>query len=99
MKYKKYKYKYINKSFFKFYKKLGGALDIMKYYTVNKIEGNYATLQNIYTHKISEIKTSKLPPFLSDGDILKKSGLTYEFDFQKTTEIKKSLNRELNYIS
>lgn len=83
----------------KFIKILGGALDKMKYYAVDRIEGDYAILENTYTHKTCEVKTSKLPPFLDDGDVLKKSGLTYEFDFHKTNELKKEVKEVKEYIN
>lgn len=82
-----------------FIKILGGALDNMKYYAVDRIEGDYAILENTYTHKMYEVKTSKLPPFLSDGDILKKSGLIYEFDYQKTNATKRELQETKEYIN
>lgn len=63
----------------------------MQYFSVDRQEGKYTILQNTYNHKIYEVKTSKLPPFLNDGDILKKSGFNYEFDLQKTNEIKSKM--------
>ena len=83
----------------KFIKKLGGALEQMQYFSVDRQEGKYTILQNTYTHKIYEVKTSKLPPFLNDGDILKKSGFNYEFDLQKTNEIKSKMKNLIKNAS
>lgn len=63
----------------------------MKLFSVDKREGNYTILRNTDTQKIYEVKTSKLPPFLNNGDIIKKVGFSYEFDFQKTNELKENL--------
>lgn len=82
-----------------FIKKLGGALEQMQYFSVDRQEGKYTILQNTYTHKIYEVKTSKLPPFLNDGDILKKSGFNYEFDLQKTNEIKSKMKNLMKNAS
>lgn len=62
----------------------------MKYFSVDRKEGQYTILQNTVTKKMYEIKTSKLPPFLNDGDILKKIGFNYEFDYQKTKRTSRS---------
>ncbi len=68
---------------------LGGVLNKMRYFAVDRKEGKYTILQNTETHKIYEVKSSKLPPFLKDGDIVKKVGFnSYEFDLMKTNEIK-----------
>lgn len=80
-----------------FVKKLGGTLEKMKYFSVDRTEGKYTILQNISTQKMYEVKTSSLPPFLNDGDILKKVGFNnYEFDFQKTKEIQREMNQKMN---
>ena len=70
----------------------------MKYYAVDRTEGDYTILQNMFNHKIYEVKTSKLPPFLEDGDILKKEGLYYEFDFHKTSQLKKQSQSKMNEL-
>lgn len=59
----------------------------MKFFSVAKREGQYTILKNTDTQKTYEVKSSKLPPFLNNGDIIKKVGFTYEFDFQRTKEI------------
>lgn len=79
-----------------FLKKLGGTLENMKYFSVDRKEGQYTILQNTVTKKMYEIKTSKLPPFLNDGDILKKIGFNYEFDFQKTRELQEAMRQKMN---
>lgn len=81
-----------------FIKKLGGALEQMQYFSVDRQEGNFTILQNTYTHKKYEIKTSKLPPFLNDGDILKKSGFNYEFDLSKTNELKSKMKNKMENL-
>lgn len=68
----------------------------MKYFSVDRKEGQYTILQNTVTKKMYEIKTSKLPPFLNDGDILKKIGFNYEFDFQKTRELQETMRQKMN---
>ena len=68
----------------------------MKYFSVDRKEGQYTILQNTVTKKMYEIKTSKLPPFLNDGDILKKIGFNYEFDFQKTRELQEAMRQKMN---
>lgn len=60
----------------------------MQYYSVDSQDGDYTILENTETHKTHQVKTSKLPPFVSSGDILKKSGLKYEFDLKRTNEEK-----------
>ena len=35
----------------------------MKYFAVDRTEGKYTILQETQTHKIYEVKSSKLPPF------------------------------------
>lgn len=78
---------------------LGGALNTMKYFAVDRTEGKYTILQETQTHKIYEVKSSKLPPFLKDGDIVKKIGFnTYEFDFAKTNEIKNQVKEVYNNL-
>ena len=82
-----------------FVKKLGGTLEKMKYFSVDRTEGKYTILQNISTQKMYEVKTSSLPPFLNDGDILKKVGFNnYEFDFQKTKEIQREVREKMNKV-
>lgn len=81
-----------------FLQKLGGSLENMKYFSVDRQEGDYTILQNILTKKIFEVKTSKLPPFLNDGDILKKIGFNYEFDFQKTKELQREVREKMNKV-
>lgn len=81
-----------------FIKNLGGVLEKMQYFSVDRQEGQYTILQNTYTHKIYEVKTSKLPPFLNDGDILKKSGFNYEFDLQKTNEHKAKIEKSIKKL-
>mgnify|MGYP001026098145 FL=1 len=79
--------------------KLGGALNTMKYFAVDRKEGKYTILQDTQTHKLYEVKSSKLPPFLKDGDIVKKIGFnTYEFDFFKTNETKNQIKETYNNI-
>ena len=39
---------------------LGGALNKMKYFAVDRTEGKYTILQETQTHKIYEVKSSKL---------------------------------------
>ena len=85
-----------NNSNSEFNKILGGALERMKYFVVDRQEGNYTILENAYNHKTYEVKTSILPPFFNDGDVLKKSGFNYEFDFQKTNELKKNIKNTMN---
>ena len=63
----------------------------MKFFSVSKRNGPYTVLKNTNTQKTYEVKSSKLPPFLNTGDIIKKVGFTYEFDFQKTKELKENL--------
>lgn len=58
----------------------------MKFYSVDSQDGNYTILENTKTHKTLQVKTSKLPPFVTSGDILRKSGFKFEFDLQKTNE-------------
>ena len=65
----------------------------MKFFSVDRRNGNYTILKDTNSQKTFEIKSSKLPPFLDNGDIVKKVGLNYEFDFQKTRE----LNLKNNY--
>lgn len=68
---------------------LGGVLNKMKYFAVDRKEGIYTILENTQTHKLYEVKSSQLPPFLKDGDIVKKVGFSnYEFDLAKTNEAK-----------
>lgn len=81
-----------------FIKTLGGALEQMQYFSVDRQEGKYTILENTYTHKTYEVKTSKLPPFLNDGDILKKSGFNYEFDLQKTNEQKSKIKKQMENL-
>jgi hypothetical protein len=78
---------------------LGGALNKMKYFAVDRTEGKYTILQETQTHKIYEVKSSKLPPFLKDGDIVRKIGFnTYEFDFAKTNETKSQVKEVYNNL-
>lgn len=78
---------------------LGGALNTMKYFAVDRTEGKYTILQDTQTHKLHEVKSSKLPPFLKDGDIVKKIGFnTYEFDFFKTNEAKNQIKETYNNL-
>ena len=49
---------------------LGGVLNKMKYFAVDRKEGIYTILENTQTHKLYEVKSSQLPPFLKDGDIV-----------------------------
>lgn len=81
-----------------FIKRLGGTLKKMKYFSVDRTEGKYTILQNLSTQKMHEVKTSSLPPFLNDGDILKKVGFSYEFDFQKTREIQRDMQQKMNEL-
>lgn len=81
-----------------FIKNLGGTLEKMKYFSVDRTEGKYTILQNLSTQKMHEVKTSSLPPFLNDGDILKKVGFNYEFDFQKTREIQREMQQKMNEL-
>lgn len=87
-----------NNSNSNFIKTLGGIIENMQYFIVDRQEGEYTILQNKQTNKIYEIKTSKLPPFLNDGDILKKSGFKYEFDLQKTNELKQEIKNKMNKL-
>ncbi len=77
---------------------LGGALEEMQYFVVDRKEGDYTILQNRQTHKTFEVKTTKLPPFLNDGDVLKKSGFNYEFDLSKTNELKQNISNKMNTL-
>ena len=78
---------------------LGGALNKMKYFAVDRTEGKYTIRQETQTHKIYEVKSSKLPPFLKDGDIVRKIGFnTYEFDFAKTNETKSQVKEVYNNL-
>lgn len=78
---------------------LGGALNKMKYFSVDRKEGIYTILQNTQTHKLYEVKSSKLPPFLKDGDIVKKVGFnSYEFDLTKTNEFKDEFKKSFNQL-
>lgn len=71
---------------------LGGVLNKMKYFAVDRKEGVYTILENTQTHKLYEVKSSQLPPFLKDGDIVKKVGFNnYEFDLTKTNEAKNKI--------
>jgi len=71
----------------------------MKYFAVDITEGKYTILQETQTHKIYEVKSSKLPPFLKDGDIVRKIGFsTYEFDFAKTNETKNQVKEVYNNL-
>ena len=81
-----------------FIKRLGGTLEKMKYFSVDRTEGKYTILQNLSTQKMHEVKTSSLPPILNDGDILKKVGFSYEFDFQKTREIQRNMQQKMNEL-
>ena len=63
----------------------------MKFFSVDKRKGPYTILINTNNSKTIEVETSKLPPFLNSGDIIKKIGSNYEFDFKKTRELKESL--------
>lgn len=81
-----------------FIKTLGGALENMQYFVVDRKEGDYTILENRQTHKTYEVKTSKLPPFLNDGDILKKTGFRYEFDLQKTNQLKQEIKKQFNNL-
>lgn len=65
----------------------------MTFFTVTKREGQYTILKNTNTQKTYEVKSSKLPPFLNNGDIIKKIGFTYEFDFKKTKELNSSYGK------
>lgn len=63
----------------------------MKFFSVDKRNGPYTILKSTDNSKTFEVETSKLPPFLDNGDIIKKVGFNYEFDFQKTKELKANL--------
>ena len=60
----------------------------IKYFSVNKKEKEYTILKDMNNSRLYEITNTKLPPFLNIGDVIKKVGFSYEFDFQKTREIK-----------
>ncbi len=77
---------------------LGGVLEKMQYFVVDRQEGIYTILENSQTHKNYEIKTAKLPPFLNDGDVVKKIGFRYEFDLQKTNELKREMKDKMNAL-
>ncbi len=83
---------------FNFIQKLLEALDNMQYFVVDRSEGNFTILENLYTHQRLDINTSELPPFLNDGDVLKKSGKNYEFNLQKTNELKKNISEKMNQL-
>lgn len=70
----------------------------MKYFAVDRQEGKYTILENTVTRKRFEVENSKLPPFLEDGDILKKEGLNYEFDFFKTAQLKREIKDQMNEL-
>ncbi len=63
----------------------------MKFFSVDKRNGQYTVLINTNNSKTVEVETAKLPPFLNSGDIIKKIGSNYEFDFKKTRELKEVL--------
>ncbi len=77
-------------------KELGGTLEKMRYFAVDRKEGIYTILENPYTQKTHKVKTSSLPPFISDGDIVRKAGFHYEFDLQKTNEMKSQIRNKMN---
>ena len=70
----------------------------MKFFLVDKRQGQYTILKNTATQKTYEVKSSKLPPFLNNGDIIKKVGFKYEFDFQKTKEINGSDTQQFSRL-
>ena len=70
----------------------------MKFFSVDKRNGSYTILKDTNSQKTFEIKSSKLPPFLDNGDIVKKVGLNYEFDFQKTRELNLKNTLEVLWI-
>lgn len=70
----------------------------MRYFAVDRKEGKYTILENPYTQKTHKVKTSSLPPFISDGDIVKKAGFHYEFDLQKTNEMKSNIKAQMNTL-
>ncbi len=79
-------------------KELGGTLEKMRYFAVDRKEGIYTILENPYTQKTHKVKTSSLPPFISDGDIVRKTGFHYEFDLQKTNELKSQIKNKMNEL-
>ena len=79
-------------------KELGGTLEKMRYFAVDRKEGIYTILENPYTQRTHKVKTSSLPPFISDGDIVRKTGFHYEFDLQKTNELKSQIKNKMNEL-
>lgn len=70
----------------------------MKFFAVDRKEGNYTILEDPTTKSTHRVKTSSLPPFISDGDIVRKAWFHYEFDLQKTNEMKNRIKNQMNGI-
>ena len=70
----------------------------MRFFLFFITEGDYTILENPYTQKTHKVRTSSLPPFISDGDIVRKAGFHYEFDLQKTNEMKNKTKTQMNEL-
>ncbi len=88
----------LEKSNSNFLKELKQVLENIQYYVVDRQEGNFTILENRQTHKMFEVKTCTLPPFLKDGDVLKKCGKNFEFDIVKTNELKKNASEKMKQL-
>lgn len=70
----------------------------MKFFAVDRKEGKYTILENPDNKRTFKVRTSSLPPFISDGDIVRRSGFHYEFDLQKTNEMSQKIKTKMDTI-
>ncbi len=77
---------------------LAQKLDAIEEFTLDRIEGNIAVLEDRNTGKIIEIEKDKLPKGTKDGDILDKINGKFILNVEKTNNIAQRIADKMKEI-
>ncbi len=77
---------------------LAQKLDAIEEFTLDRIEGNIAVLEDRNTGKIIKIEKDKLPKETKDGDILDKINGKFILNVEKTNNIAQRISDKMKEI-
>lgn len=77
---------------------LAQKLDAIEEFTLDRVEGNIAVLEDRNTGKIIEIEKDKLPKGTKDGDILDKINGKFILNVEKTNNIAQRIADKMKEI-